>query len=93
MTSYGSVERKVRSESEGGSRFAHHDHDVRNKAQSPDELPLIWKEKTSSTDKDGTAAHNNQRRGSEGEGGHYTMFHYLVYAAINVIIAVPGLYG
>lgn len=27
-----------------------------------------------------------------GEGNH-TIFHYLIYALINVIIAVPGLYG
>lgn len=26
-------------------------------------------------------------------GGNHTIFHYLVYAIINVIIAVPGLYG
>lgn len=46
-----------------------------------DELPLIWKDK------------QKNKKENSNESGHYNIFHYLVYALINVIIAVPGLYG
>ncbi|KAL7544042.1 hypothetical protein ACHAXR_013481 [Thalassiosira sp. AJA248-18] len=56
----------------------------RGPAQSPDGLPLIWKK---SNDEKQNASNDDK------EGGQYNIFHYLVYALINAIIAVPGLYG
>ena len=50
------------------------------RSPAQDEMPLIWKDK------------QNKKENSN-EGSHYNIFHYLVYALINVIIAVPGLYG
>mmetsp|Transcript_6361 Transcript_6361/g.11332 ORF Transcript_6361/g.11332 Transcript_6361/m.11332 type:complete len:791 (-) Transcript_6361:482-2854(-) len=55
-------------------------------AQSPDQMPLIWADESGDKQRDGKNSEDN-------EGGHYNVFHYLVYALINVIIAVPGLYG
>ena len=54
-----------------------------------EELPLVAKIKkgivyASSTDDNGTS--------SKKKGGH-TIIHYIVYAIINVIIALPALYG
>jgi len=67
--------------------------------QAQDKLPLIWKDinnnpqqKQQSDNTNGSG--KSKERGHENtEGGQYNIFHYLVYALINVIIAVPGLYG
>eukprot|EP00571_Detonula_confervacea_P008034 CAMPEP_0172316884 /NCGR_PEP_ID=MMETSP1058-20130122/29856_1 /TAXON_ID=83371 /ORGANISM="Detonula confervacea, Strain CCMP 353" /LENGTH=901 /DNA_ID=CAMNT_0013031315 /DNA_START=50 /DNA_END=2755 /DNA_ORIENTATION=+ len=84
MSSYGSLDRKdkVLGNEDGGIE------DGRAPAQSPDKVPLIW-----TSDRDDT--HQRIKKSSGGSKGEtqYNMFHYLVYAIINVIIAVPGLYG
>lgn len=51
-----------------------------------DELPLIWKDH-----KDSNISSSSGSK--EGGGTNYNIFHYIIYALINVIIAVPGLYG
>ena len=63
-----------RSRSEGGIE------DGRAPAQAPDKLPLIW-----TSDHDDTQRDNKKSSGAK-EGGHYNIFHYLIYALINVII-------
>ena len=55
-------------------------------SRDEDEVPLIWKEQKQALK--GSASNESKEGGSQ-----YNIFHYLVYAFINVIIAVPGLYG
>lgn len=87
MPSYGSIDRLDRkdidADDEGVGRRV-----GRAAAQSPDELPLIW-----ASDGGGEQRNSKASNGDAKEGGNYNIFHFLIYAIINVIIAVPGLYG
>ena len=38
-------------------------------------------------------SYESSQKPPQHKGGNHTIFHYLIYAIINVIIAVPGLYG
>ena len=80
MPSYGSVDRL-------GKVLSNKDEDDNVKdghrppAQSPDELHLIRTKNSDESDK---------HQDSGNREHHYNLFHYLIHAAINVIIAVPG---
>lgn len=88
MSSYGSLDRlsKLAPSGEEGDGVKN-DH---SPAQSPAEyvLPLI-------IDKHNKKKDSSSSSGASKKGGQnqYTILHCIIYAFINVIIAVPGLYG
>lgn len=63
------------------------------RALPQDKLPLIWKSEQDTTQRHNANGNGAKEGDHDAKERHYNIFHYLVYALINVIIAVPGLYG